>query len=105
MLIDDIDGTVAAESVTLSYRGAEYSIDLSEDNARRLDEALEPFLQYASKSSGRKSKISATERAKNDKIRQWAKASGHSVPARGRIPESTRRAYEERSQDYIPTSD
>ena len=99
MLVDDIDGTPAKHSVSISYKGAEYTLDLSDDNAERLDNALEPFLSKAVKTGKKRVRSSASDKAKNDSIRDWARENGHDIPMRGRIPESIRTAYESRSQE------
>ena len=46
-IVDDIDGTAAAETVKLSLDGKAYEIDLSAKNRKALDKALKPFLAAA----------------------------------------------------------
>ncbi|HLI01891.1 MAG TPA: Lsr2 family protein [Acidimicrobiales bacterium] len=46
-LVDDLDGTEAVASVTFSFRGSRYEIDLNEDHIDELEQAIEPFIQYA----------------------------------------------------------
>jgi hypothetical protein len=43
-LIDDLDGSEANETVTYSLDGKEYEIDLSEENAAKFREALQPYI-------------------------------------------------------------
>jgi hypothetical protein len=43
-LIDDLDGSEADETVTYSLDGQEYEIDLSEENAAKFRETLEPYI-------------------------------------------------------------
>lgn len=40
MLIDDLDGTPAFEKIAIPYKGAEYMLNLNEENAGRLHNAL-----------------------------------------------------------------
>ncbi|MGX5718017.1 histone-like nucleoid-structuring protein Lsr2 [Arthrobacter sp. MAHUQ-56] len=98
MLVDDIDGTPAKHSVSITYKGSEYTLDLSQENADRLDNALEPFLSKATRTGKKRARASAGDKAKNDSIRDWARENGHDIPMRGRIPESIRAAYENRDQ-------
>ena len=46
-LIDDIDGTDAAETIAFTIDGASYEIDLSTDNATKFRSALEPYTTMA----------------------------------------------------------
>jgi hypothetical protein len=43
-LIDDLDGSEADQTVTYSLDGQEYEIDLSEENAAKFRETLEPYI-------------------------------------------------------------
>ena len=52
-LIDDIDGTDAAETIAFSIDSAGYEIDLSADNAAAFRAALEPYATAARRISGR----------------------------------------------------
>lgn len=99
MLVDDLDGSPADETVSISYKGAEYTLDLSRDNAEALDGVLRPFLSKATRNSKKRTRSSAADKAKNDSIREWARATGHEIPMRGRIPESIRHAYENRTEN------
>ncbi len=50
---DDLDGsTEAVETVTFGLFGATYEVDLSKDNQKALEDALEPFLNVARKAGG-----------------------------------------------------
>ncbi|WP_431795256.1 histone-like nucleoid-structuring protein Lsr2 [Microbacterium enclense] len=101
-LIDDLDGTVLEEGegkqVTFSIEGRSYEIDLSDANADKFYSALAPFVDAARSigSAGRQS-TSRTLRAKSDldlaAVREWARANGHTVSDRGRIPATIIDAY------------
>ena len=92
LLVDDIDGTAAHETVNFALDGAKYEIDLTSTNAAQLREALAPWIR-----AGRKASTRTTTRARTSgdvsKIRAWAKANGHAVSERGRIPAPVRDAY------------
>ncbi|MGI8870770.1 MAG: histone-like nucleoid-structuring protein Lsr2, partial [Mycobacteriales bacterium] len=51
LLEDDIDGGDAAESIEFSLDGSNYFIDLNEQNAIKLREALAPFVAAARRTS------------------------------------------------------
>jgi Lsr2 len=101
-LVDDVDGSNAAETVSFSFEGKAYELDLSEKNAKKLRKALEPFVAAARRSGGgrgRQRGSSGTSRAGADRertaaIRTWAREHGHQVADRGRIPSSVIEAYE-----------
>ena len=99
-MLDDIDGTAAAETVMFSIDGRAYEIDLSERNAAKLRRALEPFTAKARRAGGTPparstvTNIAAVGQSRNALIRAWAAAQGLSVPARGRIPQSVVTAYD-----------
>lgn len=99
-LLDDIDGTTAAETVLFGIDGLSYEIDLSEKNAAKLRKALEPFTANARKAGSdrppraRVTTVPAVGQSRNALIRAWAAAEGLTVPARGRIPQSVVTAYD-----------
>lgn len=95
ILIDDIDGSAAQETVTFSLDGANYEIDLNEEHAAALRESFAEWTAKArrvGRSTGRRR--TAAPAGDSRKIREWAKEQGMSVPERGRIPQSVREAYE-----------
>ena len=88
-LVDDLDGTDAAETITFAFDGAAYEIDLSADNAAAMRAALEPYVKAARRtSSGRRGGRSSSSAGgvTPKEIRAWAAEHGIDVPARGRIP-------------------
>jgi hypothetical protein len=100
LLIDDLDGGTADETITFAIDGNGYEIDLSGDNAKRLREALTPFVSSARRGQstptrGRKrSSIQPSARDKSADIRAWAKAQGLNVSERGRIAAHIVQQYE-----------
>ena len=47
ILIDDIDGSSAAETVNFALDGVNYVIDLNSENASRLRADLQEWINYA----------------------------------------------------------
>ncbi|MEU2203596.1 Lsr2 family protein [Microbacterium oleivorans] len=94
-ITDDIDGSEGAETVTFSYKGTNYEIDLNDKNAQKLEAALEPYVS-AGRKVGRASSSTASRGPKKDldAIRTWARENGHEVSDRGRIAASVVEAYE-----------
>jgi hypothetical protein len=99
VLVDDLDGEPAEETVQFSLDGASYEIDLTSENAEALREALAPFLGHARRVGGRRtaSRRSAGTPAKGGEsaaIRTWAREQGLAVSERGRIPATIVAQYE-----------
>jgi len=101
MLVDDLDGGAADETVEFGLDGVTYEIDLSAANAAKLREAFAPYVSEARRSGRRRTGgrsrggsrgssggVSAAE------IREWARANGFKVPDRGRVSAQVRQAYE-----------
>jgi hypothetical protein len=92
-LIDDLDGTAASETVTFAIDGSSYEIDLSDKNAAALRKALRRYTTAARKAGTqghtgrRRVTLPSTGHSRNAEIRAWAHSNGHTVPARGRIPQ------------------
>lgn len=91
-LVDDLDGSLADETVQFGLDGTSYEIDLSEQNAKVLRHALADFIEVARKTTGRK-KPTAT-RGQAGQIRKWAKEQGIAVNSRGVVPADVVKAYE-----------
>ena len=100
LLIDDIDGVTADETVTFALDGVSYEIDLTTDHAAELRSALATWVANARKTSGRPAGRAArgARRAGGStdatKIREWARTNGYTVSERGRISADIRAAYE-----------
>ena len=100
-LVDDLDGTEnGVETVRFSIDKHEYEIDLAPENAARLRDKLERFVQAGhelrqSKRVVRKQVISgAVSTEQTQAIRHWARENGLQVSERGRIPANVREAFE-----------
>jgi hypothetical protein len=103
ILVDDLDGGSADETVRFGIDGASYEIDLSNANASKLRESLKDYVSAARKSSSRSGQQQPRARAasgggssrnsESAKIRQWARDNGYSVNSRGRIQAEIQEAY------------
>jgi hypothetical protein len=99
LLVDDLDGSEATETVTFGLDGASYEIDLSTGNANKLRKELEPYVEHARKASGsgaarRRRTRTGPGRERSAQIRAWAKQRGYKVNERGRIPANIVAEYE-----------
>lgn len=100
LLVDDLDGGEADETVTFALDGKTYEIDLNTANADKLRGALEDFVKAGRRTGGRsasaRGKVRAASVGSPDtaKIRAWAKENGYNVNDRGRVPADIREAYE-----------
>jgi hypothetical protein len=97
VLVDDLDGTEATETVTFGLDGTTYEIDLNDANAAALREAMSGYVGHARKVTGgarrgRKAAGSSTSNTKD--VREWAKAQGMDVSERGRISADVQQAYD-----------
>ena len=105
VLIDDLDGGEANETVTFGLDGATYEIDLSERNAAQLRDALASWVGNARRVSGRatrsagrrggasSSSSSSSSSSDTTAVRSWAKENGYKVSERGRISAEGPEAY------------
>ncbi|MEV5374360.1 hypothetical protein B7P34_29315 [Streptosporangium nondiastaticum] len=102
LLVDDLDGGEADETVTFALDGKTYEIDLTTANADKLRQALADYVKSARRTGGRaaagrgKTRTAAVSAGSPDtaKIRAWAKKNGYNVNDRGRVPADIREAYE-----------
>jgi hypothetical protein len=108
VLIDDLDGSEGAETVTLGWNGDWRELDLSKRNLASLSRTMDRYWKVGSPDSGngrsstrrsRPNKAPSTRptKAKRDPklIRAWATQNGIAVPARGRIPGDVEQRYNE----------
>lgn len=92
-LVDDLDGTDAAETVTFGLDGATYEIDLNDKNATKLRKAMTAYVDSARRVSGTKRRASKPSNGNTKAIREWARAHGFEVSDRGVIPTEVKDAY------------
>lgn len=102
-LVDDLDGSAiepgSGSTVSFAIDGTSYEIDLSDENAGKLRDALSPYLKAGRRVGGRRSGTSrpassgtaaASEAAA---MREWANAQGLKVSQRGRVGADVVEAY------------
>ncbi|MFI5877522.1 Lsr2 family protein [Streptomyces sp. NPDC051445] len=103
LLVDDLNGGEAHETLTFGLDGKSYEIDLSDSNAEELRNFLEAYVKAGRKVSGgpgRKPSTAATRTPSSNSgpdagtVREWAKENGYEVSDRGRVPAPVREAYE-----------
>lgn len=104
VLVDDLDGGQAEETVTFGLDGVSYEIDLSESNRSKLRDALAPYIGVSRRVGDGKAASSPRPRGRGParsarsgntaEVREWAKANGHQVSERGRIPAPVQEAYD-----------
>jgi hypothetical protein len=103
-LTDDLDGSKADRTLTFGFDGVTYEIDLSKKNANGLEKSLAPYVAAARKVPARgrpsgsnragASRRAAGRRADLGEVREWARANGHDVSDRGRVPAAVLEAYD-----------
>ncbi len=110
-LVDDLDGTVlevgSGETVLFSVDGTAYEIDLTDENAAALRDALAPYIAAARRVSARTSSTSSASpragAARRQKragqrdyapVREWAAQNGYALSERGRVPAAVLEAYD-----------
>jgi hypothetical protein len=107
-LVDDLDGSDAAGTVSFGLDGRVYEIDLSADNAAALRNSLAAFIAAARKGGGSAAAVSRRapkmtaisgprpqplDPEQTAAIRAWARQNGHQVSDRGRIAKTVVEAF------------
>src|SRR5687767_6968347 len=99
-LVDDLDQSVIedgnGEIVSFGLDGTAYEIDLSNEHADELRQALSRYVEASRKTgSDRPARARTRGRSRSSKsdvsptaVRKWAKANNIEVSARGRVPQS-----------------
>jgi len=93
VLVDDVDGTPAEETVSFALDGKEYEIDLSAKNAAKLRDAIAPYVGHARRAASRRRGGRGAIGPSPADIRAWARDNGFNVPDRGRVASEVREAY------------
>ena len=92
ILVDDVDGTEAVETVRFGLDGVQYEIDLSQHNAASLRKSVVAFVERARKVKGRRAAGPMMGDDPRD-IRIWAQNNGFTVSQRGRVSKTVIEAY------------
>jgi hypothetical protein len=99
---DDLDGSEASGSVEFALEGRSYEIDLSDENAAKLRDALAPYVAAARRAGGRGRQAEASPRPRVGsgrtreemaEMRTWLRENGYKVSDRGRIPNEYIQAF------------
>lgn len=100
VLVDDIDGNDASETVSFALDGVDYEIDLSEQHASELRNAVSLYIGHGRRTGGRRKSgrrgsapVASDEATSAADIRAWARENGWDVPERGRVSAEVREAY------------
>lgn len=104
LLVDDLDGGAADETVSFTLDGTTYEIDLTDEHAAQLRDAFAPWVGAARRASGgragsrpasrSRSSAVAADRQRVQEMREWARTHGHKVSERGRLSSVVVEAYE-----------
>ncbi len=100
---DDLDGSPNAETVTFSFDGRSFEIDLSKKSRATLEKALKPYIEAGrpvgsrsarSTTSGGRSRSRRSGSVDLGAVRAWAAENGITVSDRGRISASVLEQYQ-----------
>lgn len=102
ILVDDVDGGEAEETVSFALDGVSYEIDVSAENAEALRESIGPWIGHARRVGGRSSARRAAAKSRNGSparaslgdVRAWARENGFQVSDRGRVSSEVMEAYD-----------
>lgn len=101
---DDFDGSPAAQTIHFGWKGTDYVIDLSDDNAAEFTEMMTPWLDAARRAGakprgggGRRRATPASGSANSSvdpaAVRAWAREQGMKISDRGRVRGEIIEAY------------
>lgn len=96
-LTDDLNGDVAHQTLTFSYGGDTYALDLSNlnyGNVSRQIASMEQKYARLVKAARRVTPKRTSTGGEAAQIREWARANGFEVGARGRLHSDILAAYE-----------
>lgn len=99
ILVDDLTGGEASETVEFALDGVTYEVDLSDANAAKLRDDFAPWIGAARRSGGRRQTRrsgrggSAGSRDDLARIREWGRENGFKVSDRGRVSKELQEAY------------
>jgi hypothetical protein len=106
ILMDDIDGSDADETLSFSLDGVNYEIDLSSEHATAMREAFATWVGHGRRVGARTPGRRATPKAAKSTaasepgrdtgaVRTWAKENGFTVSDRGRISAEVIQAFDD----------
>lgn len=95
---DDLDGSENAKSYKFGWGDDQYEIDLSDQNAKELQDFLGKYINAAAKVTsrlprGERSSAPKSNKDELQKIRAWAQEQGLNVAPRGRVSQDVQEKY------------
>lgn len=101
-LVDDMDGSEAAETVTFELGSQRYEIDLTAEHAAILRGIFGPYIEAARRLASSTPRPTRTDRrgsragdVEPAAVRQWATENGLHVSPRGRLPQDLVKRFAE----------
>ncbi|TPV47489.1 Lsr2 family protein [Pseudarthrobacter phenanthrenivorans] len=98
VLVDDLDGSEAEETVSFQVDGVTYDIDLNATHAGELRSILRPYIQAGRKqrtaTASRRRAAPTDSRPTSAQVRAWAQEQGIAVNNRGRVGAEILAQYE-----------
>ncbi len=97
VLIDDIDGSEATQTVTFGLDGTAYEIDLNDAHAAQFRDFLAGYVGVARRTGisrrGRRGTVTSLG-ASTKQVRDWARSNGYTVSDRGRVAADIQQAFD-----------
>ncbi|MBC7518803.1 MAG: Lsr2 family protein [Microbacteriaceae bacterium] len=99
IITSDLSNAPDAATVLFGWNGRSYQVDLTADEKRDFEAALQPYLGVAQiankKSSQREPSRAVAVGLVPATVRAWAFSNGVDVPKRGRIPQDVIQRFQE----------
>ena len=96
IITDDLDGSEGARTYAGSGQQGRDEIDLSDEHRDELLAALAPHIKAARRVGRASARATTSARTDGAEVRAWARANGHDVSDRGKIPTAVLGAYDSR---------
>ena len=98
ILVDDLDGSRAVETIDFAIRKTEYEIDLSDENTQRFWSAIGPFMEHARRIVRKRAQPSTLDQTRAvwvnaKKVRAWARSVGMEVNSQGTVQTDVQEAF------------
>lgn len=100
ILVDDLTGGEATETIEFALDGVNYELDLSDANAAKLRDDFAQWIGVARRSGGRRQTRrsgrgggSGASREELARMREWGRANGFKVSDRGRVSKELQDAF------------
>ena len=85
LLVDDVDGSEASESISFGFDGTNYELDLSDKNAQKLRDELAPWVKAARMTGGTRRQTKSSSNVDLKAVRAWAASNKIQLSNRGRV--------------------